>query len=121
MPAVLGDCYKIAGKHMLDNPLTTDILCHGEVMGQGQLGGVKYGHAWIEDGDMVIDRSNGRDLRMPKMIYYAIAKIGQPYFDDDGYHPGKENVHRYTHEETMAQIMKYEHWGPWDLVTETGL
>ena len=122
-----GDCYEAAGKYMMtkcqfggncDN-LT---LVHGEVSGQGPLTGIRYGHAWVEDGDTVIDKSNGRDLRMPKAFYYAIGQISRETFDEDGYNPvGGQNVHRYSWPEAREKIVGYEHWGPWDLVTESGL
>ena len=117
-----GDCYEIAGKHMLENAHSNDILCHGEVTGQGELNGIKYGHAWIERGDLVIDKSNGRNIQMPKLVYYILGKIGQPSFDQAGnYHEGKTNVHRYSYPEFSEKILEFGHWGPWDLKTETGL
>ena len=57
-----GDCYEAAGKYMMDNCMMGGcslILVHGEVQGQGHLGGVTYGHAWVLDGGTVIDVSNG--------------------------------------------------------------
>ena len=83
---------------------------HGEVRGQGPLDGVQYGHAWVEDGNTVIDVSNGRDIKMPKALYYAIGGIDQI-----------GNMKRYTAEEFRKKVMKTENWGPWDLKTSTGL
>ena len=147
--AALGDCYEAGGKFMMDNCMIGKcnyILVHGEVTGQGPLEGVKYGHCWIEDGDMVIDKSNGRDLRLPKQVYYALGGIddgqsdGNTYYEDEGgrwedgewvedemFDPDNmgptkgPNLHKYTWEQARKKIMEYEHWGPWDLVTETGL
>ena len=107
----LGDCYEAAGKYIMDKMLSGDEqlkLVHGEVTGQGPLEGVKYGHAWVEDGNNVIDVSNGRNIRLPKAVYYAIGQIG-------------DNVHRYTPKEFREKVTKYKHWGPWDLKTSTGL
>ena len=121
----LGNCYEAAGKYMMDQCLTNNrcglILVHGEVGGQGPLAGVRYGHAWVEDGDNVIDKSNGRDIKMPKFFYYAVGQIQHEVFDDKGYHPAKENVHRYTWEEARDKITTHGHWGPWDLKTSSGL
>jgi len=98
------------------------VLVHGEVSGQGSLEGVRYGHAWVEDGDTVIDQSNGRDLRVPKVFYYTLGQISSETFDDEGYSPmGGQNVHKYTWEEAREKIIESEHWGPWDLETSTGL
>jgi len=121
----LGDCYEAAGKYMMDNCMIGDcdlVLVHGEVSGQGSLEGVRYGHAWVEDGDTVIDKSNGRDLRVPKVFYYTLGQISSETFDDEGYSPmGGQNVHKYTWEEAREKIIESEHWGPWDLETSTGL
>ncbi len=105
-----GNCYEAAGRYMMSHSSKKGSLrlVHGEVTGQGALEGVKYGHAWVEDGNNVIDVSNGRDIRMPKAIYYALGQI-------------RDNVHRYTPQEFTDKIMKHEHWGPWDLKTSTGL
>ena len=110
-----GDCYEAAGQYMMmkcqfsgncDN-LT---LVHGEVAGQGQLEGMTYGHAWVLDAaGNVIDKSNGRDLVLPKIFYYSIGQI-----DNIG------NVHEYAWDEVRKLILTNEHWGPWDLVTESG-
>jgi hypothetical protein len=82
------------------------VLVHGEVTGQGAIAGVKYGHAWVEEGDMVIDKSNGRDLKIPKIMYYALGHIHS------------DRVFKYTFDEFKKKVSKYKHWGPWDLKTE---
>lgn len=107
-----GDCYEAAGNYMMQAALEGDerklTLVHGEVTGQGPLHGVKFGHAWVEIGGMVIDKSNGRNLKMPKEMYYAIGKIGS-------------NTHRYTMKQFRRKAVQTGVWGPWDLETETGL
>ena len=124
--AEAGDCFEAAGKYIMDNGVSTWlnpdkkidkklILVHGEVGGQGPLEGVRYGHAWVEDGNMVIDKSNGRDIKMPKDVYYALGKV-IPDFP-----PFKPNLHKYTPEEFRKQVLRHEHWGPWDLETSSGL
>ena len=85
-------------------------LVHAEVMGQGNLEGTTFGHAFIVDGDTVIDKSNGRDIRMPQMIYFA---IGQIY--------NLNNYYVYNDKEFTEQVTKYGHWGPWELKTRSGL
>ena len=111
-----GDCYEANGKWFMDNALTPPgqrsnlRLVHAEVTGQGPLEGINYGHAWVEDGNTVIDVSNGRNLRMPKHLYYALGNV----FEND-------NIHAYTPEMFRKRVVKHEHWGPWDLKTSTGL
>ena len=125
----LGDCYEAGGKFMMANCLGKPcnyILVHGEVTGQGSIEGVKYGHCWIEDGDMVIDKSNGRNITMPRQVYYMLGGIGVPDMSKWGKEPdamdtSSANLHKYKWEEVQQKILEFEHWGPWDLVTETGL
>jgi hypothetical protein len=107
-----GDCYVANGQEFMDRAFiggdSSMRLVHGEVTGQGPLEGIKYGHAWIEDGNTVYDFSNGRSIVMPKSKYYAIGQIG-------------DNIHVYTPKQFQKKILQYGHWGPWDLKTSTGL
>ena len=108
-----GDCYEAAGKYMLEECLQGCAnlrLVHAEVMGQGPLEGVTYGHAFVVDGVMVIDRSNGRNIRMPKDLYYFIGRINE-----------LDNIHEYTYQQMCQRMLKTRIWGPWDLKTRTGL
>lgn len=107
-----GDCYEAALHYIMDHCLGMGVkepnhnlrLVHGEVAGQGPMAGTTFGHAWIEDGDTVIDQSNGRDIVMPKELYYALGKIGE-----------LGNTHVYTPEEARDKCLKHEVYGPWDL------
>lgn len=111
--APTGDCYEAAGKYMMVHSCFPGnekglILVHGEVTGQGELDGMKYGHAWVEKGNNVIDVSRGRSIKMPKKAYYALGRIGK-------------NIHKYTTSQFRRRTVAEGHWGPWDLVTESGL
>jgi len=128
-----GDCYEASGKYIMDNDFTNDneklILVHGEVTGQQALNGIRFGHAWVEkevDEPMinthpnmqlseqqikdfrtiVIDKSQGRNIEMPKVMYYSIGNINP------------ENTIRYTPEEVRRKIAEHGDWGPWDLNTK---
>ena len=109
-----GNCYEAAGKFMMDACIFNDcsdiVLVHGEVAGQGALEGETFGHAWILKAGTVIDKSNGRDLQLPRHLYYTLGQI-----DNIG------NTHEYTWEQARELIAKTEHWGPWDLETASGL
>ena len=113
----LGDCYEAAFKFIMDECNFTPenskryILVHAEVMGQGEIEGTTFGHAFVvKDHALVIDRSNGRNLEMPAFLYYAIGQI-----NDIG------NEHQYTWEEARQKALEIGTYGPWDLVTESGL
>jgi hypothetical protein len=54
------------------------VLVHGTVTGQGPIAGMRYGHAWIEVGDVVLDPSNGRFVCARKSAYYAAGEIRGP-------------------------------------------
>lgn len=84
------------------------VLVHGEVLGRGPLEGVQFAHAWVEDGDEVIDVT--RNVRMPRDQYYALGAIDQI-----------GNMHRYTVDQIRRHGAETGHWGPWELVTSTGL
>lgn len=107
-----GDCYEAAVLYLLDHCLGMGVehpnhnlrLVHGEVAGQGPLKGKTFGHAWIEDGDLVIDRSNGRDVRIPKFLYYRVGRIDE-----------LDNFHVYTPEEVRKKVAETKVYGPWDL------
>jgi hypothetical protein len=111
-----GDCYEAAGKFIGDQLIAgeTDryILVHGEVRGQGPLMGVTFGHAWIVDTstDNVIDKSNGRDISLPRFIYYGIGGIND-----------LDNHYEYTAEEARDKMLETGNYGPWDLITSSGL
>jgi len=118
--AAEGDCYEAAANYIVERglglwggkgkPKSGLILVHGEVAGQGPLEGVNFGHAWVLDGNTVIDNSNGRNLRMPKSAYYALGKIDEI-----------NNFHEYDVETARHMLLRFKTYGPWDLETSTGL
>ena len=107
-----GDCFEASGRFFMDQALfpgknKTMRLVHGEVSGQKHLKGVNFGHAWVEDGGLVIDVSNGSENTYPKGIYYEAGRINE-----------NNNFHMYDAEQFRRKILEAQHWGPWDLVTE---
>ena len=74
-----GDCYEAAAKLLYAHRSCSGIvLVHGTVMGQGPIAGIRYEHAWIEIGDVVLDPSNGRFVCARKADYYAVGEINEP-------------------------------------------
>jgi hypothetical protein len=115
-----GDCFEIAGRLITNillwggDGMEAPTLVHATITGQGPIEGLPHVHAWIEhdkplewpDGvvhhvRMAIDRSNGKDLEIPAVVYRNFARI----------HEHKE----YTPEEARQWILKEKHWGPWEL------
>ena len=68
--------------------------------GQGPIAGIRYGHAWAEIGDAVIDPSNGRIVCGRKDAYYALGKI-------------TGCVVRYSPAEARRLMLETLHYGPW--------
>ena len=116
----MGDCYEVAGRMALMEAskapngeifLGQPKVVHGEVAGQGSLEGIRYGHAWVEDDVYVYDFSNGRELMILKEVYYYLGKIMQE----------KPKLYKYTFKEATKKMVESRNFGPWDLITESGL
>jgi hypothetical protein len=117
-----GDCYEIAGKIAMSNPLELQrmkmpefkgkpYVVHAQVIGQGDIEGLKYGHAWVEDDLFVYDFSNGRRIIFPKELYYILG----------GVETKKPRYFKYSFDEARKLMVKTGHYGSWDLITESGL
>ena len=97
-----GDCYEAAAKLLYAHRSCPGIvLVHGTVTGQGPIAGIRYGHAWVEIGDVVLDPSNGRFVCARKSAYYAVGQITEP-------------TARYEFDEAARQMLETRHYGPWE-------
>ena len=76
------------------------VLVHALVHGQGSAKGLRFPHAWVEDGDTVIDVSNGRNIRMNKKIYYAFGRV-------DPKQKGAYYVYDYNEMKKKLKTQKY--------------
>lgn len=72
------------------------VLVHGIPLGQGPIEGVRFGHAWVEVNQSVIDPHKGVFL---KREYYEVGRI--------------EYTVRYEADYFM-NLLKSEGCGPWD-------
>lgn len=116
----LGDCYEAAAKFIVYDVDVDEVdkyfVCHGIVVGTGgKVLGLRYGHAWVEMqpesgfGTLVIDKSNGNDVVVPKEMYYRVGQIDP------------QNVIRYTVREARRLLVSSGHYGPWDKRVEASL
>lgn len=97
-----GDCFVVALNTFLKNPRRYRLV-HGVVTGQGPLEGVEYCHAWVLDGDTVIDNTLPSNLRkLPMDLYYMIGNI--------------QITREYDAEDVRDMLDEYETYGPWDPV-----
>lgn len=102
-----GHCYQNAVRYLEDNDHNEHLrLVHGWITGKGQIEGVRYSHAWIEDlqTGMCIDPSVRPEspLIFPRLAYYHLAQINA------------ERLLFYTVEETFINLCKFGTYGPWD-------
>ena len=100
-----GNCYQVAFDCLMDLGSNDDNvrLVHGVVTGQGAIEGIEYCHAWVEDGDEVIDGTMPPKYRiLPKDIYYALGNVGI--------------TKKYSRKQALAKALFTGHYGPWDKV-----
>ena len=96
-----GDCFPAAFYHLLEVGIDDlkgkrFVLVHGNLAQLPQENEVN--HAWVEEGDIVHEVSNGQNLRVAKAAYYAQNSVTK--------------TRRYSFIEAMAKGAK--HTGPWD-------
>ena len=109
---MLGNCFEVAG-HLALYPEKlsyngTPKVVHAEVTGQGNLKGIRFAHAFVEDDFMVYDFSNSKNIVMLKNSYYELAQINE----ND---PNK--IRKYSFKEARKKMLDLGHYGPWDIIT----
>ena len=104
-----GDCFEVAGRAMIDLTEEQEMygmkIVHAYVYGQGDLTGRRFEHAWNEQGDVVLDNSNGKSVVLRKEQYYKAGGV----VEETGAYAS------YDKEQTLIKLLKTGHWGPWDL------
>jgi len=113
----LGDCYEANGMIFRDIKSPTARLVHADITPRlGKMAGRTYGHAWIEDGDKLVDHSTGSSIMdfikgfddvpeefagkvSSKSIFYGMAD--------------PKNIKSYDLKQMSKMITKHKHWGPW--------
>lgn len=99
-----GTCYVDAFKYFQDNHFKNKRLrlVHGLVDGQGALTGITYNHAWVEDGNKIIDMTLPPQYQksLTKKQYYKIGNI--------------KTTFSYDSKEFMENVLKFETYGPWE-------
>jgi len=93
-----GDCYVQTGSYMMGSPKKGDVLVHGRPTLQ-VAPFIEYGHAWIENGDQVMDLAGG--YRGDRFLYYTLGKIDY-----------KNNL-VYTPAQARQFMASHGHFGPW--------
>jgi hypothetical protein len=97
-----GNCYESAFMWVYENTGWDWVLVHGSCIGRGPIEGVRFGHAWVEIENLVIDTE--KQVTMPKDLYYEAGQI--------------TDTHRYTRDEAIAMANKTGHFGCWHETTD---
>ena len=102
-----GTCYETALTYILDENMKTGnedlILVHADVTGTGgNVEGQVYGHAFVLDGDTVIDTERLKHNDNYKFPYDFYKRIGNV-----------TNEKRYTFMEAVTKSMEAGTYGPW--------
>ena len=98
-----GDCFQTAWRTFYQNISSKPVLVHGIITGQGPIEGIKYNHAWVEIGDVVIDKTIPMFAKgFPKDAYYRLAQA-----DED-------KIFRYTAKEVAQKAQQFGTYGPWE-------
>lgn len=97
-----GDCFIAAFQHLLketDDHSSPDLfaLVHGNIAHLPQE--FEVNHAWVEQGDVVHEVSNGQDYRFSKDKFYSHFQI--------------TNLRRYTADDALTNNCRSGHYGPW--------
>jgi len=98
-----GDCFFAAFNHLMDVGVGDPdgerfTLIHGNLVHLPQDSEVN--HAWVEEGSIVHEVSNGQNLKITKLKYY------------DQFGVTKER--RYSVIDAMRENGQHGHYGPWD-------
>lgn len=101
-----GDCFFVSGQYVSSEGISNRnlTLVHALIRPRmGKMAGVVYWHAWVEDGNTVIDLSEGKQgekARFDKTFYYAVAD--------------PQEIRKYTFKEVLEKTLSEHNWGPWD-------
>lgn len=99
---MVGDCYSANGRAIIGADDSARLV-HG--VGILPRDGKPFGHCWVEKGGICYDKSNGKDIKMPKRRYYELLQAPVK-----GY-----KLYKYTSEQAGLKMVRTGHWGPWDL------
>lgn len=97
-----GDCFEVVIK-FIEDPAVLEFpddyrVVHGNVAALRQDEAVN--HAWIEEGNVAHELSNGQNVAVFKDAYYKQHRI--------------TNIRRYTVEQALSLCVKTGYYGPWE-------
>lgn len=98
-----GNCYEMAGKAVTSGDIPGLVLCHGFpiCLNKDKHYGKRFGHAWCELNDSVLDFSSGSQVVISRKKYYELGQIDQA------------KIKRYTYEEAAELAVETGLWKDW--------
>jgi hypothetical protein len=114
-----GDCFTNAFDYIFQEGILKGnnnlVIVHAIIKPMmGELAGVEFGHAWVEDGDTVIDTSRDNQ-QMDKQSYYLFAGLLiMPTMENQQFEIKKDKIKTYNIEDAKRLAVDHGHYGPWD-------
>jgi hypothetical protein len=114
-----GDCFTDSYNYMYMNGVIKGQrhlqLVHALIRPiMGSLEGVEFGHAWIEDGDKVIDTARENQVIDRQTFYMLGGLINLPTSRDSGTSIKEDKIKRYSVEDAEKLASEHQMYGPWD-------
>ena len=96
-----GTCYEDAANYLLFKAPRNAVMVHGRPRLQ-RPPWIRFGHAWIEVGNKIIDPSVRPPFESDRGFYYGLGDIDY-----------KDNL-VYTQDEARNYLLYAHHYGPWE-------
>lgn len=98
-----GDCFQAAWRAFYQNLSSKALLVHGIITGQGPIEGINYNHAWVEIGEIVIDKTIPLFAKgFPRDAYYRLARVQE------------DKLFKYTAKDVAEKAQQFQTYGPWE-------
>lgn len=100
-----GNCFDNCGRFLLNDQHSEMTLVHCNVVGTGSsVKGIKYSHAFLitGDGNFAMDLTNDQSnpIMVPLQFFRQLGAV--------------TNELHYSRGEAVAEMIRTEHFGPWD-------
>jgi hypothetical protein len=114
-----GDCFTNAFQYIFQEGVLKGnnnlVITHAIIRPlMGDLAGVEFGHAWVEDGNTIIDSSRNNE-RIEKQDYYLFAGLLEmPTMENKQFKVKEDKIKRYSVEDAKRLARQHGYYGPWD-------
>jgi len=114
-----GDCFTDAFEYIFQEGVLKGknnlVIVHAIIRPlMGELAGVEFGHAWVEDGDTIIDTSRNNE-QIEKQNYYLFAGLLEmPTMESQQFKIKTNKIKTYSVEDAKRLAVEHGYYGPWD-------